>query len=678
MSQYRDRIIDGHNIVDLRRRPGDRHKGKHKGGKPLSKWKRRLIVAWDGEGFTRDDGAHIYNLLANSNNVYISDHNGLPTDQIFMYLLNQGDPKAINVIYGGSYDVNMWLKDVPLPELGALWTTGHCYWKNYKISYAHRKKFTIQEFTGKKFKGGRPKPTRTFVLWDVLGYFQASFVEACYKWLGDLPILREIQSMKLQRSTFTEAQFAEVLAYNRTECYLLVELIRHLFDAMDEAGIELTRYDGAGSIAANLLRVNKVKQHMGEQPLEAQMWAACAYSGGRIEAVKVGTTEKPVYRYDINSAYPSACISLPSFKGATWTKSRDWNLSPYSLVKVQFSFNKAPFYPLWYRESNGAILYPSSGQGVYWGAEILPLLDKYGSSIFIEEAYNCTLANYDQPFEFIERTYEIRRIFKRRGSMASEALKLGMNSIYGKLAQQAGYHGKGDRIPAYHNLSWAGLITAITRAKMYQTASRYPNQVIAFATDAIISSKDMDDGNITIGDGLGEWTADRMDGITIVQAGVYWLKKGDEWQAKYRGFDKGSLSREYLVSQWYLWDSGFQCSVCYKAKGEYEECDHIHASLTRFVGLGGALMTTEFYSHWTRWETMDRRLSLVPDGKRQPGKEVCFSERLCATVATEAMNPSAMSTPYKIAWLPQGGAEPPTVEGVAMRIIEEEEADSYA
>lgn len=673
-----------------RDRRGD--KGRKRTGHRMTKWERRLIVAWDGEGFTREPledeetGVHVYNLLANSNFHHIANQDGLSTETIFRFLLDENDPKAINVIYGGSYDVNMWLKDVPREKLVALWVDGVCFWQNYKISYAHRKKFTVQEV---HYKGsGGSRKDRSFTLWDVLGYFQSTFVDACTKWLGDLPLLQEIQAMKLQRSSFTQAQFDEVVAYNRTECMLLVDLMHNLFTAMDEAGIQLTRYDGAGSIAAYLLRVNGVKDHMGETPIEVQRWAQWAYSGGRIEAPKVGNYEGEVDRRDINSAYPSAAISLPSMNGMDWREEETWNGCDYSIVKVKWRYRKeAPFYPLWYRESNGTILYPRMGSGAYYGVEVRSLYDQYeeGKDFWIEGSMNCYLPEkVEYPFKFIERLYEIRLIFKRRGSMASEALKLGLNSVYGKLAQQAG--ARNGRVPTYHNLVWAGLITAITRRKMYLSAMQSPSEVIAFATDAVITKHGASSSDIA-GDGLGEWSCDTLRGITIVQPGVYWLYKGTEWQAKYRGFDKGSLSRQTIIDTWGRWYDGGHCPTCsvyIEGLGSSipvpEEIDHIHATLTRFIALGSGLARTEadFHKHWTRWETMDRKLTITPSGKRMAGPDTCFHERLCDTIAVEPFDPSAMSYRYPIAWLDGPDVLRPKEEGIDVRIIEEEELDSYA
>jgi hypothetical protein len=213
------------------------------------------------------------------------------------------------------------------------------------------------------------------------------------------------------------------------------------------------------------------------------------------------------------------------------------------------------------------------------------------------------------------------------------------------------------------------------------SAMSAPQTVIAFATDAVITTSDLVNGDI-IGSGLGEWTRDRLDGITIVQPGVYWLRKESEWQSKYRGFDKGSLSREYILDVWKDWTVGRACLVCpvNEHMEHDEECDHIHATLTRFIALGGALSRREgdFYNHWTRWETMDRKLTITPSGKRMAGGDTCYHESLCSTIAVEPFDPTAMSQRYPISWLDGPDVLRPKEEGTDIRIIEEEELDSYA
>ena len=375
-SQYRlERTLSGNPIKE---RKGDRHKPRerptHSGGKQKTKWDRRVIVAWDGEGANLETGEHVYNLLGNSRGDYILNHSGLSTLGVFEFFLTNSNPRDINVIFGGSYDANMLLKDVPKDKLQVLWDTGQCYWENFKIIYAPRKKLTITRFYHKN----RKLRQDTFILWDVLGYFQMSFVAACRKWLGDLPILDDIEDMKHKRSSFDVKDIKSIIQYNQHECNLLVRLTESLFDAMDEGEIKLSRYDGAGSIAGALLRKYKITQHMGEPTEEAKRWAQYTYSGGWIEAMKIGTTPNPmkIYRYDINSAYPSAAMMLPSYSGATWEIEESWNHSSSSLVRVRWHFKDAPFYPLFYREPDGSIIHPQWGEGIYFGSEI-SLLERY-------------------------------------------------------------------------------------------------------------------------------------------------------------------------------------------------------------------------------------------------------------------------------------------------------------
>jgi DNA polymerase type B, organellar and viral len=652
--QYRlERTLSGKPIKE---RKGDRHKPRqrppHSGGKTKTKWERRIIVAWDGEGANLTDGTHVYNLLANSNGDYILNHEGLSTQGVIDFFFHHSNPRDINVIYGGSYDVNMILRDVPQDILRKLWDNGSCFWENYQIIYAPRKKLTITRFyhMGKKLKRD------SFILWDVLGYFQSSFVVACRKWLGDLPILDDIENMKHQRSGFDVAQIKSIIQYNQHECNLLVRLVESLFDAMDEGEIKLSRYDGAGSIAGALLRKYNIQSHRGEPTEDALRWSQYAYSGGWIEAMKIGTTPvpTPIYRYDINSAYPSAAMMLPSYAGASWEMEATWNGLSSSLVHIRWHFDEAPFYPLFYREPDGSIIHPQWGEGIYFGSEVA-LLEKFHAAQYeVIESLNVRLNNQDKPFQFIDEVYALRMLYKSIGSMASEALKLGMNSIYGKLAQQAGY--RNGRIPQYHHLLWAGEITSRTRANLYSAAMQHPHSVIAFATDAIIAT---DSFTLSEGKALGQWTPEIFSGITIIQPGVYFLQDQDDWYDKYRGFDKGALMREDIIEAW-------------KSGTDY------YANLTRFVTMGSALQSTDFYGHWRKWETQKRKLDIVPGGKRMPGRDTCYWEGLCDTLPVLNMHTDTISNPYPIEWVVGDKPLRPTEDGVDIRILEQEYLDAYA
>lgn len=650
------------------RRTGDRHKpGRKREYKPrtkpaTSRWEMRNIVAWDGEG-ANVDGKHIYNLLANSNRQYIHVDSGLPTKLCLDFMLSQNSSSAINVIFSGGYDVNMILVDLPKEDIQTLWQEGRVMWKGYRITYRHRKVFSVAKQDPTK-PGGF---TKSFVLWDVFGFFQSSFVKACRKWLVDDQTIEAIDEMKQQRSEFTTDDFDTILAYCLSECELLVLLVQELFKALDGAGLRLNRFDGAGAIAGAMLRKNSVKHHIPRPPDNIYRAIQLAYAGGRIEAVRVGNHTGPIYKYDVNSAYPSGCLLVPSWSDVTWqTEARPTTEAIASLVAVEWSYEaEQPYYPLFFRVHDGTILFPRTGTGVYWLSEFQNLQRYYKEGRDYEVLYtiNAYSPNPEYPLQWIREAYETRLALKRQGNMAQEAIKLGINSIYGKFAQQEGYLSaipgvREERYPTYHCLAWASMVTAHTRALMYSASIQKPEHVVAFATDAVISTEPMDE--LSIGDGLGEWSLETFDGCTIVQAGVYWLKDPDtgEWYSKYRGFDPDSLHRDAVIR---AWETGN---------------DSLPVTLTRFVGMGSALARTDFHNIWRSWHTEQRTLDLIPKGKRIP-LETNYHEKLCLTKAVDNLS-DTYSAPYPVLWMDGKKGIQSLDEGdVPTKVLEGEYEEGY-
>src|ERR1035437_7035547 len=77
----------------------------------------RDIVAWDGEGVTSGvDNVHRYIMLAvktSGYSDYLGNTSGIGTSQALDLILAAGEanPGALHVIYGGSYDFNMIMRD---------------------------------------------------------------------------------------------------------------------------------------------------------------------------------------------------------------------------------------------------------------------------------------------------------------------------------------------------------------------------------------------------------------------------------------------------------------------------------------------------------------------------------------------------------------------------------------
>ena len=646
-----------------------------------TKWFRRSIVAWDGEGANMGDRQY-YVLLANSRGEKIVNRSGLTTIQCLSFLCEHAHQTDINVIFGGSYDANQWIADLPSVNLRELWSKGSTTFAGYWIRYQWRKCFMVKDAEG-----------RTAVVWDVLGFFQSSFVETVRTWLPEVDVT-EMERMKLARPDFDMRDLDAIVEYNADECRLLVRVCETLFRAFDDAGIVLARYDGAGAAAAAVLRANRIADHRGVQPEAVTLAARHAYAGGRIEGPRVGFLDFGyVWRGDINSAYPTHIRRLPCLAHGIWEHRvapdvRDYqhDIWRYRVTRIAYDFAEGhPFYPYFYREMDGTILYPQRGEGWYWEPEVLSAL-AHGYDAQLIESWEWRQECDHQPFTFVDEGYAKRAEFRellRQGDprgMAHIPMKLWLNSLYGKMAQQTGAR---DGPPAYHNLCWAGWVTSATRAQMFDVGMQHPEEVIAFATDAVISTTRHD---VPLGTSLGQWSEEEFDGICMVQPGVYFLReKGAEWaqagtreagkESKYRGFDKGSLVRDGIIQ---AWRDGCQVGEC-ERRGL---SDHYHARVTRFVGAGSALAGGEWFKRWRTWRTDERLLGILPSGKRRGRDDVppqAYASGLVATDVEINRTPELISKCYPLAWADTAISSPrrDLVDGIDIRIVEAEEADSW-
>lgn len=596
------------------RHPDRAYASKRKYRHDNSKWETdasylsRPIVAYDGEGITRADGRHDYTLLAAMSSVDMryrtaSAPAGLGTVDIFEWLLDvsQDTPGAINVIYGGGYDFNMWLGDVPRWGIERLYSTGHLRWNDYRIMWR----------AGKCFRIGRDSGEGVLI-YDVVSFFQRSFIEACDEYLGGSWDSREqIVAMKARRSGFRPEDAADVQDYTAAELRNLIALVRELRERLNIVGLRPKRWDGPGAIAAALLARENIKAHQCDPPLMAAQAARYAYAGGRFEVVKFGTVDGPAWEYDVNSAYPAALSTVPSLTHGRWvyhpsSTSLPSDLPLFALYHVQSSAYRTDIpAPLFRRNPNGTICYPQKVTGWYWGPEIRTLQTYaergYGEHTILSAWVFVPNDPYEAgPFAFITNLYNKRRALKKARDGAHVGIKLALNSLYGKLAQQVGARRNPDgtwRIPPFHQLEWAGYTTSWCRAKVLQAALHDPEAIIAFETDALFSSRPLP---LTLSSNLGEWEETQFSALTYVQSGVYaGRKRSGDALVKSRGVDKGGLSQAEIVDA---------------LTRPLADDRIVEVSLTRFVGAGIAL--AQRWQRWRRWVTVTKRIAVEPTGKR--------------------------------------------------------------
>lgn len=681
-------------------------------------WETGEFVAIDGEGFSEGEEiihhvgaaktrysrrAHFYAYLAASDgaSVYAPVRLGLFQCLRFLCDVVVRNPRAILVAFGASYDVcNMVCHHLNGDEIRRLIGQGSGRREMvtvqddehvYRLEYRARKCLTIQRwrigekrFTRDKNGNRVLTPHLTARLWDVWGFFQDSFVGVLEKWLPGDPDYQFIKRMKGERSIFERSEMPAIRDYNAAELRCLAKVMARVRDAINDLGLKIARWDGAGAIAAAMLQFHKVKAHKRELPPDVFEAARRAYSGGHIEACKIGYHAGAVHHYDINSAYPAIFCELPSLAHGEWVSGDDGDPpAGHTMVRVSWAFPEGlPFYPLFYRCDDGSIIYPARGSGWYWWAEYRAAVqfgaEHGGQTLRVEgwHHFRTTGDLVERPFSWVEDYYRRRQRYigaAKSGGFTSgpeKIIKLGLNSLYGKTAQQIGARldKNGElRLPPFFQLDWAGAVTAGCRAKMMVAAMQKPAAIIAFATDGLFSTEPLD-LYCPVEKELGAWEYQLHDGMTIVMPGVYWLHKAGEKPRHYsRGFDKREMSdAEFIHAAW------------------RERRERVDISLTRMVGLGSATISKEFWAMRGCFAVSRRWLVLDGDNSKRYPINIARARPHKGLVNTVARDHTLsnilgveppMSAPYPIAWLDGDAFERDLLEGEMADELEARDAE---
>jgi hypothetical protein len=146
-----------------------------------------------------------------------------------------------------------------------------------------------------------------------------------------------------------------------------------------------------------------------------------------------------------------------------------------------------------------------------------------------------TKDTFKSPFNWMEETFYKRLTIKtaNKEDMRQYALKITLNSSYGKTAQQEPFIGY------LTNFFYASYITADTRIKLAEIAERYPQNVIDIATDGICLNKEVK--NLNVSDKLGAYEESIFSKALFIGSGIRQMfyekpdKKGNTYETFARG-----------------------------------------------------------------------------------------------------------------------------------------------
>jgi hypothetical protein len=478
--------------------------------------KPRDIVSID----TETENGNIY-CIADSNGNVLDD---ISFEKIAEWLLkNEG--KWI-FCYNLSYDAECILKLLPESILKSYkWKKELKFrYGKYTIQYIDRKKLTIR------------KGHHSVNCYDIAQFYENKPLIVSYQENIKKPLDHEYLKTKEKRAKLSKFYYSrhknEVRKYCIKDCVLTRELSEHWIEVFYEVfGFYVDNWISSGYLAEKVLIKNGIYiPFFNEIPYEVQEIARHSFYGGRFELLTRGYIGE-CYLYDINSAYPNSLTTIPDVTNGRWFSSRKIHPKAtvgffYILANIDDSVRISPF-P--FIKKNRTICYPCGIFKTYVTLDELKAVQgdpkiKYQ----ILESYQF-IPNKDcgYPFKkFIEEQYKRRMKLKKDGNQLERAIKIILNSIYGKTAQKTN-----KRMGNLFNPVIASYITGFARAQLYRFVkeNNLEDSVVAFATDSTACRKKIEGLN---SEKLGEMKLDKEgNDVIFLSNGFYmfnriWKKRG--------------------------------------------------------------------------------------------------------------------------------------------------------
>lgn len=485
----------------------------------------------------------------------------------FLYAQYESSPLAVFCGFALTYDFTMWLKGLTDRDAYALYDERGIAARRpangrIKQPFPVRKPNGEWEFdlmgNGKRFRL-RPNsrkygPQGWLYVCDVFGYWQASFVAAIdpAKWIEPVCTPEEYDIILEGKARRNTAGFdSDMQVYNVTENRVLARMMRQLnLGLVEAANVRLKKSEWFGPGQAAQKWLGNVKAPTREQMIEAtpgpvRNRSIEAYYGGWFENLRHGIQPGTAYSYDLISAYPAVIADLPCLLHGEWKQtSRRPGAGRLALVHGLFKgVDGAATGPLPYRTPEGHIQRPVRVEGTYWlheleAAERAGLLDGYTPRDVWTFTPRC---KHPAPLRDIRELYE-RRLSVDKASPQGKALKVIMNSAYGKTAQTIGQ-------PMFSNMVYAGIITSRCRSQILDAIALHPNgadSVLMVNTDGV--SFDTRHPNLPLSDTeLGLWEESTQNELCLFMPGVYWETGEVKARIKRRGMPLAAA--EYVKTE---------------------------------------------------------------------------------------------------------------------------------
>jgi hypothetical protein len=456
-------------------------------------------------------------------------------DDITDFLCQNKFRNKFNWFFNVRFDFEALIKYLDYAELLSLYNDKILQREDFIISYIPKKFFMITDMNNHRYK-----------FFDMYNFVDSSLNKAAALYLNDQKISTIDASRLNTDPQYWEDNIHDIIKY----CIKDAELTKRLADYFWHIVYTNMKYYpktpySKGRIAEEYFLDKCYIPTINDIPEKVLQTSYESYSGGRFELLQRGFQEH-VYSYDISSAYPDHMRKLIDYNKGKWVRTTEKSEDSYSgFYYCELNIMEPYFSPVSLKV-NELSIYPNG--------KIRKTLAK--SEIeFIESHFENVDIKIISGVEFYERELiyplktEIERLYRwkqrEKDPIIKWAVKIFMNSLYGKTIQTAGDENNTGKL---FNPMWAAEITASARIKILTLGLQQPDKIIMFSTDSVHSQVPL---KIPDTPGLGEFEKDFQGSGVYIMSDVYNLWNEKKQKSKVRGFsvalEKDKVDNEILL-----------------------------------------------------------------------------------------------------------------------------------
>lgn len=521
-------------------------------------------------------------------------------DDILVFLTRNKFREKFNWFFNVRFDFEALIKYLEYDELLCLYNDKTLNLDKYIIDYIPKKFFMITDMNNHRYK-----------FFDMYNFIDSSLNKAALLYLNDKK-MDVVDSSKLNTDPdYWEKNIMNIIKY----CIKDAELTKKLADYFWNVVYTNMKYYpkipySKGRIAEEYFLDKCYIPTINEIPAKVIQTSYEAYTGGRFELLQRGYFEK-VYSYDIKSAYPSQMTKLIDYNKGKWTKTTELHEDAFSgFYRCEVSLLE-PYFSPGVKKINALSIYPNGTLNL--------TLSKSEVEFIINNFENCEL-KIEKGYEFYEKELiyplkkEIERLYswkeREKDPIIKWAVKIFMNSLYGKTIQTAGDENNTGKL---FNPMWAAEITASARIKILTLGLQAPNEIIMFSTDSVHSKIPL---SVPDKPKLGDFEKDFQGSGVYLMSDVYNLWNETKQKSKIRGFSV-ALEKDKKDNEIMLRDILENSDTWQNIKGIYTPSEY-HYTTKRVYHLGECLLhkSKRKLSDLNIFDNVEKTVNINGDKKR--------------------------------------------------------------